>query len=46
MNIDELELKHVAQYQDLILFMKKMTLIKDTSSKLQSQNKIGEIYYE
>ncbi len=46
MNIDELELKHVAQYQDLILFMKKMALIKDKSSKLQSKNKIDEIYYE
>ncbi len=46
MNIDELELNHVTQYQDFILFMKKMALIKDTSSKLQSQNKIGEIYYE
>ena len=46
MNIDELELNHVAEYQDLILFMKKMALIKDKLSKLLSQNKIGEIYYE
>ena len=46
MNIDELELNHTVEFKDFILFMKKMALIKDKSCKLQSQNKIGEIYYE
>ncbi len=44
MNIDELELNHFADYQDIVLFMKNIGLIKDKSRKQQLHSNIGEIY--
>jgi len=35
MNVDELESNHFAKYQDIVLFMKNMGLIKDKSKKQQ-----------
>ncbi len=46
MNVDELESNHFAKYQDIVLFMKNMGLIKDKSKKQQFHNNICEIYYE
>ncbi len=46
MNVVELELNHVDEYQDIVLFMKNMGLIKDKSKKQQFHNNICEIYYE
>jgi len=46
MNVDELELDHVPEYQDIILFMKNIGLIKDKSRPQQFHNNIGEIYFE
>ena len=44
MNVAEIELNHFAEYQDIILFMKNIGLIKDKSRSRQFQYKIGEIY--
>ncbi len=46
MNVSELELDHVAKYQDIVLFMKNIGLIKDKSRPRQFPNNIGEIYFE
>ncbi len=46
MNVVELELNHFAKYQDIVLFMKNMGLIKDKSRPPQFHNNIDEIYYE
>jgi len=46
MNISELELNHVDEYQDIVLFMKNMGLIKDKSRPRQFHKNIGEIYFE
>ena len=44
MIVSEPELEHVAEYQDIVLFMKNIGLIKDKSRPRQFQYKIGEIY--
>ncbi len=44
MNVDELELYHFAQRQDIVLVMKKFGLIKDKSRPQQFHNNVGEIY--
>ncbi len=46
MKVSELELNHFADYQDIILFMKNIGLIKDQSRPRQFHNNTGEIYYE
>ncbi len=46
MNVDELDLNQVAEYRDIILFLKNMGLIKDKSNPRQFHNYIGEIYFE
>ena len=46
MNVAELELNHFTDYQDIILFMKNIGLIKDKSRPQQFHNNTGEIYYE
>ena len=46
MNFIELELDYAAKYQDIVLFMKNMGLIKDKSRLEQFHSNIGEIYYE
>ena len=46
MNVEKLELDHVTKYQDIILFMKNIGLIKDKSRPRQFHNNIGEIYFE
>ena len=46
MNTTETELNHFAKYQDIVLFMKNIGLIKDTSKSLQYHNIIGEINFE
>jgi len=46
MNVAELELNHVDEYQDIVLFMKNIGLIKDKSKKQQFHKNIGEIYFE
>ena len=46
MTVAKLELNHFADYQDIILFMKNIGLIKDKSRPRQFQNNIGEIYFE
>ena len=46
MNWAEHELNHVVDFQEVILFMKNMGLIKDKSKKLQFHKNIGEICYE
>ncbi len=40
------ELNHVDEYQDVILFMKTMNLIKDKSRKQQFHKNIEGICYE
>jgi len=37
---------NISEYQDIILFMKNMGLIKDKSKQWQCHNKFGKIYYE
>jgi len=44
MNVAEIELNHFTEYQDIVLFMKNIGLIKDKSRPRQFQYKIGEIY--
>ena len=46
MNTTEIELNHFAQYQDIVLFMKNIGLIKDKSRPRQFHSNTGEIYYE
>jgi len=46
MNWAKLELNHVNEYQEIILFMKNMGLIKDKSKKQQFHNNMDEIYFE
>jgi len=46
MNIDEIELNHFADCQDIVLFMKNIGLIKDKSRPRQFHNIAGEIDYE
>ncbi len=46
MNATETELNHFAKYQDIVLFMKNIGLIKDKSKSLQYHNNIGEINFE
>ncbi len=46
MNVDELELNHFPECQDIVLFMKNIGLIKDKSRPQQIHNNTGEIYYE
>ncbi len=46
MNIAEIKLNHFADYQDIVLFMKNIGLIKDKSRPRQFHNNTGEIYYE
>jgi len=46
MKVAEPELDPVDEYQDVVLFMKNMGLIKDKSRPRQFHNNIGEIYYE
>ena len=46
MNVAGLELNHVDEYQDIVLFMKNMGLIKDKSRPRKFHNNIGEIYFE
>ena len=46
MNWAKLELNHVGEYQDIILFMKNNGLIKDKSRGLQFHRNTGEFYYE
>ncbi len=46
MNVSELELDNAAEYQDVVLFIRNMDLIKDKSRPRQFQNNSGEIYYE
>jgi len=45
MNVEKLELDHVTKYQDIILFMKNMGLIKDKSRPRQFHNNIGENFF-
>ena len=42
----ELESKNIPEYQEIILLMKNMGLIKDKSKQWQFHNKIWKIYYE
>ena len=44
--IAEIELTHFSDYQDIVLFMKNIGLIKDKSRPRQFHNNTGEIYYE
>ena len=46
MNISKLELNKVTEFQDIILSMKIMGLIKDKSRQRQFHNNAGKIYYE
>jgi len=46
MNWTKLELNHVNEYQEIILSMKNMGLIKDKSKKQQFHNNMDEIYFE
>jgi len=46
MNIAEIELTHFADYQDIVLFMKNIGLIKDKSTPRQFHYNTSEIYYE
>jgi len=46
MNTTEIELNHFAKYQDIILFMKNIGLIKDKSKSLQYHNNMGEVNFE
>ena len=46
MNVVELELNHFTKYQEIVLFMKNIGLIKDKSRPRQFHNNSGEIYYE
>ncbi len=46
MNVDELELNHFSECQDIVLFMKNIGLIKDKSKSLQYHNNIGEVNFE
>ena len=46
MIVSEPELEHVAEFQDIILFMKNIGLIQDKSRPRQFHNNTGEIYYE
>jgi len=46
MNFSELESNNISEYQDVILFMKNMGLIKDKSKQWQFHYKTGKIYYE
>jgi len=46
MKVSELELNRFADYQDIIMFMKNIGLIKDKSRPRQFHNNTGEIYYE
>jgi len=45
MNWAKLELNHVNEYQEIILSMKNMGLIKDKSKKQQFHNNMDEIYF-
>ena len=46
MNATEIELDHFAEYQDIVLFMKNIGLIKDKSKSLQYHNNMDEINFE
>jgi len=46
MNWAKLELNYVDEYQEIILFMKNMGLIKDESRKLRFHKNIGGLCYE
>ncbi len=46
MNWAEHELNHDAKYQDVILFLKNIGLLKDKSKQLKFHNKPGRINYE
>jgi len=46
MNWAEHELNHVVDFQEVILFMKNMGLIKNKSKQLKFQNIVGKMNYE
>ncbi len=46
MNIAELELNYFDEFQDVVLFMKNIGLIKYKSRKQQFHNNMGEIDFE
>ena len=46
MNRDKIDLTNFTEYQTIIQLLKTTGLIKDKSEQCQSQNNLGEIYYE